>query len=61
VKTFLIEHDNTMLYKSEVGSGKAHEIFDRVCALKLEEKTNENYKGSQNESETAFGIGCLKI
>lgn len=50
-----------MLYKSEVGSGKAHEIFDRVCALKLEEKTNENYKGSQNESETAFGIGCLKI
>lgn len=50
-----------MLYKSEVGSGKAHEIFDRVCALKLEEKTHANYKGSQNRSETAFGTGCLKV
>jgi len=61
VKPFLIEYDNTMLYKSEVGSGKAHEIFDRVCALKLEEKTHANYKGSQNRSETAFGSGCLKV
>lgn len=50
-----------MLYKSEVGTGKEHEIFDRVYALKLEQKTNANYKGNQTGSETAFGTGCLKI
>lgn len=59
MKNFLIEYDNTVFYKSEVGSGKTHEIFDRVYALKLEEKTKANYKGIQNESETAFGTGCL--
>lgn len=37
VKTFIIECENTMLYKSEVGSGKEHEVYERVYALKLEE------------------------
>jgi hypothetical protein len=33
----------------KAGSGKEHEVFERVYALKLEEKTNANYKGSQME------------
>lgn len=61
MKTFLIECENTTLYKSEVGSGEEHEVFERVYALKLEDKTNANYKGSENGGETAFENGCLKI
>jgi hypothetical protein len=61
VKTFLIEYENTVLYKSELSSGKEHEEFERVYTLKLEEKTNANYEGSQNGGETTFGTGCLKI
>ena len=61
IKTFLIEYENTMLQKSEVGSGKEHEVFERVYTLKLEEKTNANYEGSQSGGETAFVTGCLKF
>jgi hypothetical protein len=45
----------------KLGSGKEHGVFERVYALKLEEKTNANYKGSQNGGETAFRTGCLKM
>jgi hypothetical protein len=38
---------------SEVG--KEHEVFEKVYSLELDEKTNENYKGSQNGDERAFG------
>lgn len=61
MKIFLIEYENTVLYKSELGSGKEREVFERVYALKLEEKTNANYEGSQNGGETTFGTACLKI
>jgi hypothetical protein len=36
-------------------------VFERVYALELEAKTNENYKGSRNGGETAFRTGCSKI
>lgn len=50
-----------MLYMSEVGSGKAHEVFEKVYQLKLEEKTNADYKGSQSGGETAFGRLKIQI